>query len=158
MKEFGDGFDLCHFSTLINIVAETAIVSTRTLPVGLPLPTISKNSLYTLFCPWILVHGVSFILSIPGAKIPISYLLLDTSFHHHFQSVDNQVPCSSVWFSRSYNSNTVLSFSDSRILNLSNPSKMSSSGIFVIDNKIPSHFESNSCISSFRRTIVNRSV
>ena len=29
------------------------------LPVGFPLPTISKNSLYTLFCPLILVHGVS---------------------------------------------------------------------------------------------------
>ena len=44
----------------------------------------------------------------------------------------------------SYSSNTVLSFSDSRILNLYNPSKMSSGGIFVKDNKIPSHFESNS--------------
>ena len=32
----------------------------------------------------------------------------------------------------------------SRILNLYNPSKISSGGIFVIDNKIPSHFESNS--------------
>ena len=40
-------------------------------------------------------------------------------------------------------SNTVLSFSDSRILNLYNPSKKSSSWIFVIDIRIPSHFESN---------------
>ena len=48
MKEFGDGFG-CHFSTLIDIVAETTIVSFRTLPVGLPLPTISKNFWYTLF-------------------------------------------------------------------------------------------------------------
>ena len=29
---------LCHFSTFINIVTETAIVSSRTLPVGLTLP------------------------------------------------------------------------------------------------------------------------
>ena len=36
-------------STLIHIVAETAIVSFHTLPVGFPLSTISKNSLYTLF-------------------------------------------------------------------------------------------------------------
>ena len=50
-----------------------------------------------------------------------------------------------------------MSFSDSRILYLYNPSKMSSDGIFVIDNRIPSHFESNSRISSFRRPIVNRS-
>ena len=41
---------LCHFCTLIDIVAETAIVSSRTMSVGFPLPTISKNSLYTLFC------------------------------------------------------------------------------------------------------------
>ena len=49
---------LCHFSTLIDIVAETAVVSFRTLPVGLPLSTIFKNSLYTLFCSLILDHGV----------------------------------------------------------------------------------------------------
>ena len=36
-------------TTLIHIVAETAIVSFHTLPVGYPLPTISKNSLYSLF-------------------------------------------------------------------------------------------------------------
>ena len=78
---------LCHFSTLGNIVAETAIVSSRTLSVGLPLPTISQNSLYTLFCSLILDHGVSFIIFISGAKIVISYILLDTSFHHRFQSV-----------------------------------------------------------------------
>ena len=41
---------LCHFSTLIDIVTETALVSFRKLPGGLPLPTISKNSMYTLFC------------------------------------------------------------------------------------------------------------
>ena len=41
------------------------------------MPTISKNSLYTLFCPWILDHGVSFVISLSGAKIFISYVLLD---------------------------------------------------------------------------------
>ena len=48
-----------------------------------------------------------------------------------------------------------MSFSDSRILNLYNPSKMSSGGIFVMDNRIPSHFESNSWISSFRASVGN---
>ena len=57
MKEFGEGFDGVTFSTLIRIVAETAIVSFYTLPVGFPLPTIFKNSLYTLFCSLILDHG-----------------------------------------------------------------------------------------------------
>ena len=70
---------LCHFCTFIDIVAETAIVSFHTLPVGFPLPTISKNSLSTLFRPWILDYGVSFIISVSGAKILISYILLDTS-------------------------------------------------------------------------------
>ena len=87
MKEFGDGFDGVIFSTLIDIVTETAIVSFYTLPVGFPLSTISENSLSRLFCPLILDHGVSFIISISGAKIFISYLLLDTSLHHRFQSV-----------------------------------------------------------------------
>ena len=54
----------------------------NTAPVELPLPTISKNSLYTLFCSLILDHGVSFIISISGANILISYVLLYTSFHH----------------------------------------------------------------------------
>ena len=40
-----------------------------------------------LFCPLILDCGVPFIISISGAKILISYILLDTSFHHRFQSV-----------------------------------------------------------------------
>ena len=53
MKEFGDGFDGATFSTLIDIVAETAIVSFHTLPVGFPLPTI--NNLQEFF-----VHAVLF--------------------------------------------------------------------------------------------------
>ena len=68
-------------------MAETAIVSFHTLPVGFPLPTISKNSLYTLFCSLILDHGVLLIISISDPKILISNILLDTSFHHSFQSV-----------------------------------------------------------------------
>ena len=86
MKEFGDGFDGELFSTLIDIVAETAIVSFHTLPVGFPLPTISKNSLSTVFCSLILDHGVSLMISMSGAKILISYVLLDTSFDHRFQN------------------------------------------------------------------------
>ena len=78
---------LCHFSTLIDIVAETTFVSYRTLPVELPLPTISKNSLYTLFCSLILDHGVLLTIPTPGPKILISNFLLDTSLHHSFQSV-----------------------------------------------------------------------
>ena len=87
MKEFGDGFDGVTFSTLIDIVAETAIVSFHTLPVGFPLPTISKNSLSTLFCPLILDHGVLLKISISRPKILISNFLLNTSLHHSFQSV-----------------------------------------------------------------------
>ena len=62
------------FSTLIDIVAETAIVSFHTLPVGFPLPTISKNSLSTLFYTMILDHGACFKISAP--KILISNFLL----------------------------------------------------------------------------------
>ena len=124
-------------------MAETAIVSFYTLPVGFPLPTISKNSLYTLFSSLILDHGVLLKISTSDPKILISNVLLDTSFHHSFQSVIVRFGFLLMNL-HIVHSNTVLSFSDSRILNLYNPSKMSSSGIFVIDNRIPSHFESNS--------------
>ena len=74
----------CNFSTLIGIVAETAIVSFHTLPVGFPLPTISKNSLYTLFCSLILDHGVLLKISVSDPKILTSNVLLNTSLHHSF--------------------------------------------------------------------------
>ena len=78
---------LCRFCTLKDIVTETAIVSFRTLPVSFPFPTISWTSLFTLFYPLILDHGTCFIISISGLKILRSQILLDTSFHHRFQSV-----------------------------------------------------------------------
>ena len=81
---------LCHFSTLIDIVAETAIVSSRTLPVGFPLSTISKNSLYTLFCSLILEH----IIFVSGPKFFIRKFCSILRFT--LSSIcDNQVPISS---------------------------------------------------------------
>ena len=47
------------------------------------------------------------------------------------------------WISMSYNSKTVLSCADSRILNLHRLSRISSGEIFDIDNKISSHLVSN---------------
>ena len=49
-------------------VLETAIVSFRTLPVGFPLPTISKSSLSMLFCSLIHDLGVLLIISISGPQ------------------------------------------------------------------------------------------
>ena len=87
MKEFGDGFNGEIFPRLFKFVAETTIVSVHTLPVGFPLPTVSENSLYTLFCSLILDHGVLLKISNSVPKIIISNFLLDTSVHHGFQSV-----------------------------------------------------------------------
>ena len=42
---------LCHFCTFVDIVTETTIVSFRALPVGFPLPTISKNPLSAILSP-----------------------------------------------------------------------------------------------------------
>ena len=50
----------------------THIVSFWTLPVVFPLPTISKNSLSSLFHLLILDHSVNFIISISGATNPVS--------------------------------------------------------------------------------------
>ena len=96
------------------------------------------------FVPGFLTTAILLIISISGAKILISNFLLDTSLHHSFQSV----------IIRSYfllMSLQVIQFEygleffrPSYSLILYNPSKMSSGGIFLIGNKIPSHFESNS--------------
>ena len=88
MKEFGDGFD--------GVIFPRLLISWRKLQLSpfthCPLVSHCQNSPRILcarcFCPWTLNHGVSFIISISGAQILISYvLLLDTSFHHRFQSV-----------------------------------------------------------------------
>ena len=78
---------LCHFSTLIDIVAETAL---SPLEQHCPLASHSQHSpelFVHAVLTLILDHGVSLIIFISGAKIIISYILLDTSFHHRFQSV-----------------------------------------------------------------------
>ena len=59
---------LCGFCTLFRIVSDTVILSFRTLSVSFPLPTISKTSLFTLFCPLIFDHDVSLIISVSGLK------------------------------------------------------------------------------------------
>ena len=61
------------------------------------------------------------------------------------------------WISMSYNSYTVLSGSDSRILNLYRLSRISSDGILVIDDEIPSHLVSNSWTLSSRGVTENKS-
>ena len=118
---------LCHFSTLIDIVAETAIVSFHTLPDGFPLPTISKNSLYTLFCSLILDHGfllkISFLIPKFLFRMSCSILLFTIVFNLWLSG-----PNFIWWISRSYNSNTVLCFSDSRVLNLYNPPRYHQAG------------------------------
>ena len=78
---------MVNFSHAYSYRGETTVVSFHTLPVGFPLPTISKNSLYTLFCSLILDHGVLLKISASGAKVLISNFLFDTSLHHSSQSV-----------------------------------------------------------------------
>ena len=56
-----------------------------------------------------------------GFKILLSQILLDTSFYHCLQAVIIRSSFSLWWISRSYNSNTVLKFCDSRFLSLYNP-------------------------------------
>ena len=144
---------LCRFCTLIQIVSETAIVSFRTLPVSCSLPTFSKTSLFTLFLPGILDHGACFKISISGLKILPSQILLDTSLHHCLQSV--------IIRSRFLlmNLHIVQCQYGLEFLRLSYFLIWTSfpRWIFVIDNKIPFYFESNSWKSTFRRTTVFRS-
>ena len=49
-----------------------------------PIANNLQDSLYTLFCPLILNHGVSLKISASGPKVLISNFLFDTSLHHSF--------------------------------------------------------------------------
>ena len=143
---------LCVFCMLVNIVTETAIVSFWTLPVGFPLPAIYKNSLSTLSCPLILDHGVSFIIVVFNPKIPVPWILVDTSFHHGLQSLIIR-SCFLLMNLQVIQFQYGLEFLRLSHSSFVNTSKMSSDRTFVIDDRTPSHFESNSWISSFRRAI-----
>ena len=99
VEELGDGLGSIFFARLLISWRKLQLSPWEHCPfdsVRLPVPTISKNSLYTLFCPWILDHGVLLISSVSGPKILISYILLDTSFFSpSFSICDNQVLLSS---------------------------------------------------------------
>ena len=51
MKEFGDGFDCVIFPRLLISWRKLQLSPLEHCHVELPLPTISKNSLFTLYCP-----------------------------------------------------------------------------------------------------------
>ena len=129
----------------------------RTLPVGFPLPTIFWSPLFMLFCPLILDHGVCLIISISGPKKSCFVNLAQYFFLPLSSICDNQVqpssdesPCCTIPI-RSWVSQTLV-FWICTIL-----PRCHQVGFASLTIKIPSHFESNSWISSFRTTIVNRS-
>ena len=83
MKEFGDGFDGVTFSTLIDIVAETAIVSFYTLPVGV-LTSSDESSGHTM----VLSFSDSRILSLYNFSKMSScgICVIDHKIPSHFES------------------------------------------------------------------------
>ena len=157
MKEFGDAFDGELLPRLLTSWRKLQLSPFTHCPLVSHYQQSPKFLCTRCFVPWFLTTAVFSKLPFLAPKflfrMSCSILLFTITFNL-WQSGYNLFFCNYM----SYNSNTVLNFSDSRILNLFNPSKMSSCGIFVTDNKIPSHFESNSSISSFRKLIVNRSV
>ena len=74
----------------------------------------------------------------------VSKFLIYVFLHHRFQLLIVRHRYFSDWNSMSYNSNTVLSWSDSWNLNLYKLSRTSSVGILVIDSRISSHLVSSS--------------
>ena len=86
MKEFGGEFGCVIFPRLSVSWRKLQLSPLEHCPLDSHCQQFSKNSLYALFCSLILDHGVLKI-SIPAPKIFISYILLDTSCHHRFQSV-----------------------------------------------------------------------
>ena len=143
MKEFGHGFGCVIFARLLTSWRKLQLSLSEHCPLDSHCQKSPRILLYTLFCPLILDHGVSLIISTSGAKIFYFVCLARYFFSPLFSICDNQVITSSDESPGHTIPIRSWVFSDSRILNLYNPSKMSSCGIFVIDNKISSHLESN---------------
>ena len=72
MKELGERFGCVNFARLFISWRKLQLSPFEHCPLAFPLPTISKNSLYTLFCSLILDHGVLLIISISAPKISVS--------------------------------------------------------------------------------------
>ena len=154
MKGFGDGFDGVTFPRLSTSWRKLQLFPFTHCPLVSQCQQSPRILCTRCFVLWFLTTAFLIIPTSEPENL-ISNFLLDISFHHSSQSVIIRF-----WF---YLMNLQviqfqygLEFSDSRIHYLYNPSKMSSCGIFVIDN-VPSHSESNSWMSSFRRQIVNKS-
>ena len=58
MNELGEGFGCVDFARILISCRKLQLSPSGTLPVGFPLPTVSKNSLSSLFCHLILDQGV----------------------------------------------------------------------------------------------------
>ena len=87
MKEFGDGFDGVTYPRLLISWRKLQLSPFTHCPLASHCQKSPSVPLYTLFCPLIRDHGVLLKFSISAPKILISNFLLDTSFHHSFQSV-----------------------------------------------------------------------
>ena len=87
MKEFGDVFDCVIFPRLLISWRKLQLSPLEHCPLILHCQQSPRVLCTRCFVPWILDHGVSFIIPVSGAKILISNFLLDTYFHHRFQSV-----------------------------------------------------------------------
>ena len=157
MKEFGDGFGCVIFARLLKSWRKLQLSPLEHCPLASHSQQSPRLLCSRCFILWFLTTALVSIFPFLASKkffiLKFCSILLFTIVFNLWSSG----PAFFWWIYILYNSNTVFNFSDSPILNLYNPSKISSDGIFVIDNRIPSHFETNSWISSFRRPIVNRS-
>ena len=87
MKEFGDGFGCVIFARLFISWRKLQLSPLEHCPLDSHCQPSPRILCTRSFVPWILDHGVSFIIFVSGFKILISYVLIDTSLHHRFQSV-----------------------------------------------------------------------
>ena len=113
--------------------------------------TVSLSFVNATLFPLILDQSVWLNSLISSLQVPWSQILLNTSFYHCLQPKIIMFRLFFWWISQLYNSITVSSFSDPRILNLYRLSKMSSGGKCSIDNKNSTHLVPNSWMLSFRK-------
>ena len=90
MKAFGDGFDCVIFPRLSMSWRKLQLSPFEHYPLDSHCQQSPRILCIRFSCHLILDHGISFIISISGARILISYLMLDTSLHQS-SICDNQV-------------------------------------------------------------------
>ena len=136
MKEFGHGFGCVIFACLLTSWQKLQLSPSEHFPLTSDCQQSPRILCPRCFAPWFLTTDFLSLFSVSGPKITVSQILASILLFTIVSNLWQSGPAFFWWISILYNSNTVLSFSDSRIF-ICTIFPRCHQVIFVIDNKIP---------------------